>query len=272
MCERGSSAKERIQRARPQRALALARVVHSLAAMARIHEDRAQAGRRAYTGLWIVGLVGIAAAGAWLIASGDGGLRPVVPPSLESVFDLDARLTLKDATRVEVFRLVPHDQDEALRSKPGLERFAGYAVDRHGGMPSVLQLARLKEALLDAQIYEPACVAAPGATCARVKFCGGLHPGVGLRFTAPGSRQLDVLLCFQCDDIGVVLGRNEKVPESSWPATDLDTDANPYRIRTWDISRGRQRLLELAKALFPKDPELQKLLPRELLERPAPAP
>ena len=74
-----------------------------------------------------------------------------------------------------------------------------------------------------------------------LKNCS-IRPGVALRFTGQ-STVLEVLLCFTCDELAILLdGKGVR---------------SKYRHRYFD--KARARLVPLMKRIFPADPEIQQL-------------
>ncbi|HUB05924.1 MAG TPA: hypothetical protein VMB50_02935 [Myxococcales bacterium] len=77
-------------------------------------------------------------------------------------------------------------------------------------------------------------------------------PGVLLRFWR-GDRHVDVLLCFHCGDVAVIL------PEAEWPKEVMGL-AEPWDYeRRLGLMPGFDSLLALSRDIFPGDPELRRV-------------
>lgn len=175
------------------------------------------------------------------------------PPGWGTAFAGKAAVrVLTTATRVEAFRVLSHDRDAAVRKQtPPVARFAGYAITAQAAVPADLA-KRLAAALLADTTYERLEVGTGS-----IKLCGGFHPGVGVRFVA-GKDVAEVLICFDCDDVGFVRGLAPGGKGAQhWPESDLAD--NPYRIAVRDSSDGRKALLALVREAFPADEALKAL-------------
>lgn len=124
--------------------------------------------------------------------------------------------------KVELFRVRPHEEHEPA---PKLGVIGGYAVTAARGAVPPARVAPLVALLLARSTY---------GSFQGGKLCGGLHPGLAVRFTdAKGST--DVLLCFSCDDLAWVSGtpknRQQLGRSSSWENS--PSRAAREASRTW---------------------------------------
>lgn len=134
----------------------------------------------------------------------------------------DIARILETASRVETLRI-----DGSLESRKLTgERVGDYPILGLGPELEPAQIETLRDALFDTANWQFDIA----------KACEFM-PGVDYRFIA-GGEQVDVLLCFSCDEWGF-----------------LYRD----RLRIEDNDRARRKLLELARASFPKDEVLHAL-------------
>lgn len=128
--------------------------------------------------------------------------------------------TVSAATRVEVVRLkgMSHP-DPALEgfatatAKRGEPNVQGFAIDRDRLITDSGFIARLKQVVLSPTSYRH---------YEGMKLCGGFQPKVVFRFTSYGET-VDVLLCFNCEDVAV---RRSGSEVSFWsPLASMKSDA-----------------------------------------------
>jgi hypothetical protein len=154
---------------------------------------------------------------------------PAAKPSRAAVF-LGERATgiVDSADRIDVFRI---ESTGRWREKKDDDRsFAGYpllATAKPQGREYILRLANI---LKDDSNYE----------WGFNKQCG-FNPGIGYRIWS-GNASFIVVICLQCDDIGVI-------PD----------ETNPTNIHIQSADHARPALLQLAKQAFPDDKELAAL-------------
>ncbi|MBL8956474.1 MAG: hypothetical protein JNK82_37210 [Myxococcaceae bacterium] len=147
---------------------------------------------------------------------------------------------LQRPARVELFRVRPHSYqtpEPPLVLDAGV--IGGYVVTESRGAVPVERVRPLVDVLLDRSTYS----FRPG-----IKRCGGFHPGLAARFSDDAG-VTDVLLCFQCDDVGWV----ERAPRDPRVRGKDDLDPSPWALKVEDMGPGRIELLDAAAALFPDD-------------------
>jgi hypothetical protein len=135
--------------------------------------------------------------------------------------------------RIEVHRL-----DAAAALNPGGDsrpRLARYPVVGEPVSPSPGWTERLRRVIRDSDSY----------AWNRPKLCKP-RPGVGVRFTRGGDR-VDLWLCYECS----ILGMDRYTGAQTQPA------ASPSR----DFDPAAERLIALAKEVFPHDHQIQELVP-----------
>jgi hypothetical protein len=195
-------------------------------------------------------------------AAGNGGAEAALSLKVLWLFETpERRTTLLDPERVEAFRVV--SRSEPGRMVDGVAvitvvrtegaRFAGYRIKKRLGAIKPSLAKRLAAALLDGHTYPPPIKCPPGEGCAEGKGCS-FEPGVGFHFVPKGQGPpIDVLLCFECDDVGVV--RNRESERCGFLVNREDTTC----IQTTDMAPGRSRLLRVVKEIFRQDEEIQSL-------------
>jgi len=155
-----------------------------------------------------------------------GEARPAAPTAKSFLGDRAVRI-IKDATKVEVFRIKPMKEQ-----KPAGEVIGGYTVLSAGRDQGPDFARRLASVLLDDKTY----------AFDRAKGCI-FSPGVVFRLWK-GKESVEVITCFQCDEFSI-----------------LAKDARGETIRQVgeDFDNARPALVKLAKDAFPDDKEIQAL-------------
>ena len=140
---------------------------------------------------------------------------------------------IKGATKVELYRLDPRDYSDPEMMKEGQEkRFGGYAVKGRGEDQGEKFAQKAAALLFNADNFEFKVA----------KGCAFL-PGVGLRFWK-GKETADLLLCYTCRELKVVAP---------------DPKAQGVKVPMAVFEHGRAAFVKLAKEMFPRDEEIQKL-------------
>ena len=150
--------------------------------------------------------------------------------------------TVSSAARIEVLRLKGQKhQDPQLdgyftaSAKPGEPSVHGFAIERQFVITNAAFIARLKQVVLSPTSYRH---------YTGVKLCGGFQPKVVFRFSSYGAT-VDVLLCFNCEDVGVS-GVRSQTESPRIPLAVMKSDA------WWS----------LAKEALPDDAFIQRQTPR----------
>jgi len=128
---------------------------------------------------------------------------------------------VKAASRVEVIRLKgasnpERDLDGYMTevAKRGDPDVAGFAIARRVQVSNAALVARIKKLVLNPAAYE---------RYEGTKLCGGFQPKVVFRF-GTGDERVDVLICFNCGDVGVSTAQSRKRGPDSYPLADMLTE------------------------------------------------
>src|SRR5262245_15542575 len=144
----------------------------------------------------------------------------------------------------DAFRLRPTPADPPDRARPAKGRFREYDVLDAKRLTEA-QVALLAGTLLDTEVFESLAIRKParpgGGGRGAGKMCGGLRPIIGIQFKDVEDRQLDVLLCFACNEVAFA-----SVKSSTGPNTG---DARRFSIS----HRGAARLIRHLAEIFPDD-------------------
>jgi hypothetical protein len=146
-------------------------------------------------------------------------------PTLSRTISATGSDVLKNATRVEVFRVSPRDTTD-----PKVNAIGHYPILSTGKEQGQAFAARLADILLG------------GGVTQNQKKCG-LQPGVAYRLWKD-KQAVEVLVCFKCDVLWAhVVGETGEQPSSEYK----------------DFDSVRAKLLALTKEAFPDDKEIQDL-------------
>jgi hypothetical protein len=198
---------------------------------------------RPLLGVGLLRIAGLLVIATVVCASADSSAK--VDAKFESWLGRTTAHVLESGDRVEVFVVGPRrvgargyaDDNTGYQLPPGtpltIQRYPVRRVAASQGRAFAQQLARL---VLDERSYEPR-----GYPFGRsvMKACA-FAPGVAFRVWAR-TRAVDVLVCFQCDEIAVayVGGKRE--------------------MTAGDIDPARATFVRLVKSVLGEDPELAKL-------------
>lgn len=149
---------------------------------------------------------------------------------------------LESATSVELYRINPY----ARGRRDSVHTFA--VLSRQTVEPSFAR--ELADIVLSDESLERGKECTNDASYGSIKLCGGFQPGVMFRVHAE-SRRVDLLVCFECDDLAVVSG------------TVVDRES----LITRDVGGGSEALLELTARLLPDDPGIHSMARRKRLAR-----
>jgi hypothetical protein len=147
-------------------------------------------------------------------------------PQVASLYGGEATFeAIKSAKSIEAVRIDAKKHDEKLANSE--TAILGYPITSEPVKLTPEQIKTLAAILADPGTYR----------FDRAKGCEFL-PGVALRTTA-GKQPVVILICFGCDELGIYLGGK--------------------RVGHEDFDDARGKLVALAKQIFPKDEEIQKL-------------
>lgn len=160
-------------------------------------------------------------------------------PSLADFLNPRSQSVVRNATEVELIRL----QGRGPAGSPGASRtrlaacgdpnLAGFAIERRQLLTDSGFAARLQEQVLSLASYGELGVH---------KLCGGFQPKVVFRFRR-GDQRVDVLLCFNCKEVGVIgAGQKRAGPDDPFAILDM------RQAKAW---------LALAKEALPADRFIQ---------------
>jgi hypothetical protein len=175
-----------------------------------------------------------------------------VDPEVTAFWGPQALKRLSSAKTVELFRVRPHEDEEEKPPPPRGQVIGGYAVTQVRGAVPAERVAALVELLRARSTY---------GSFSTYKLCGGFHPGIALRFTDEAGAT-DVLLCFQCMDVGWV----RSTPKNARALGQNDLDPSPWKLAVADMDPGHAQLLDAVLALLPDD-DLKKIRDDERAER-----
>jgi hypothetical protein len=195
-------------------------------------------------------LVAVVLAGAVVLADDAARFReaPVEPPydakeAFAETFDARALEVIRNAKHIEVFRLANDAQweDGTAQGDGGVDSLDGFAVSRRFTLTDSMLVARLKTLTLNPAAYR--WYNRRPSNGISVKLCGGFQPKVAFRFGDDPVASVDVLLCFNCEDIAV-----REFGKTTY-RTAYDKLADMAMPDEW---------LALEKAAFPDDAYIQK--------------
>jgi hypothetical protein len=147
----------------------------------------------------------------------------------DSVLTEQGLSTLKEATRVQVFRV-----DAKLSEDPSIERVMGYPVTSTAPEQGANFAARLAKLLVSDNMKRS------------LKRCGFM-PGVAYRLWHEDN-SVTVCVCFGCKDVIVQVGEKSVAPSKIW---------------YFDFAPVRPRFVALAKEALPNDARIQAIADKE---------
>ncbi|MDP1822277.1 MAG: hypothetical protein Q8L48_03515 [Archangium sp.] len=149
---------------------------------------------------------------------------------------------LESATSVELYRINPY----ARGRRNSVHTFA--VLGHRTVEPGVAR--ELADIVLSDESLERGKECTADASYGSIKLCGGFQPGVMFRVHA-GPRRVDLLVCFDCDDLAVV----------------TRTVVDRQSLMTRDVGGGSGALLALTARLLPDDPAINSMAKRKRLAR-----
>jgi hypothetical protein len=172
-----------------------------------------------------------------------------IAPDARALFGDRGVGVIADATVVEVARI------QNTRASRTYSIGHAYVIRTEFGREFARQV--LDPTTYPVPVMNPSHCETPPCGEGTIKLCGGFDPGVVVRFHDSRRRVVDVLLCFNCMDLGAV-----RRPSNHMPLERQSKYVLPRNVDTADMTPGAVRLLRLVDRAFPGDPELRQALRR----------